>query len=55
MLPLDPEPEWIDEWTIILDENDENGHKWVLKEGAPPEIKEKFKQYIEDYVDGYQW
>ena len=39
-------PEWYDEWVEVTDEKQENGTYWRLKEGAPPEIQEDFKQYI---------
>ena len=54
MLPLDLEPEWIKKWTIILDKSDKNGLGWALKEGAPPEIKIEFENYIKTYMDGCQ-
>lgn len=39
-------PEWIDSPYCYYDENSENG--WMLKEDAPEELKQKYKEYMDE-------
>ena len=54
MLPPETIPDWIDEWVIMLKEEDENGYGWGLKPGAPDSVKKEFIEYMKTYMDGCQ-
>ena len=45
---MQAKPDWFDEWVVVLKEPDINGDYFAIKEDAPKEIQEAFKQFMEN-------